>query len=175
VGPQGAPGPAAGNIAYRFSGSPVFVPASASTVVASIAPPAGGEFLVNGTVTGQKFSSGGFLACRLVNESLRTGSVFSPTPFGYNNTGFTYGTAAVGGAMFASASDPIQLRCLTNVGSGASVITATINDTLVTSLNGTRVHRPAHRTPANKFTKLPKPVHGGDQTVNGVVRSKGRP
>jgi len=141
--------------------------------VASIAPPQGGLFLVNGTATGQKFSSGGFLACRLVNESLRTGSLFSPTPYGYNNTGFTYGTAAAGGAMFASASDPIQLRCITNAVSGASVITATINDTLVTSLNGAKAVKPAHRTPANKFV-LPKPVKGGDQTVRGVVRSKGK-
>lgn len=75
--------------------------------------------------------------------------------------------------MFASASDPIQMRCLTNASSGASVVTATINDTLITSLNGAKAHEPAHRTPANKYTKLPKPVHGGDQTVGGVVRTKG--
>ena len=74
--------------------------------------------------------------------------------------------------MFASVSDPIQLRCLTNAASGASVITATINDTLVTSLNGAKAHKPAHRTPANKFA-LPKPVRGGDQSVRGVIRAKG--
>ena len=173
TGPQGPSGPAAGNATGRFSSNPIFFSAGASTVVASIAPPQGGLFLVNGTATGQKFSSGGFLACRLVNESLRTGSLFSATPYGYNNTGFTYGTAAAGGAMFASASDPIQLRCITNAVSGASVITATINDTLVTSLNGAKAVKPAHRTPANKFV-LPKPVKGGDQTVRGVVRSKGK-
>ena len=171
TGPQGAPGPAAGNATGRFSSNPIFL--SGSTVVASIAPPVGGAFLVNATATGQKFSSGGFLACRLVNESLRTGSLFSPTPYGYNNTGFTYGTAAENGAMFASASDPIQERCVTNAFSGASVITATINDTLVTSLNGAKNHKPAHRPLANKFTHLAKPVRGGQQTVNGVVhRSK---
>ena len=171
TGPQGAPGPAAGNATGRFSSNPIFV--SGSTVVASIAPPVGGAFLVNATATGQKFSSGGFLACRLVNESLRTGSLFSPTPYGYNNTGFTYGTAAENGAMFASASDPIQERCITNAVSGASVITATINDTLVTSLSGAPAHKPAHRPLANKFTHLAKPVRGGQQTVNGVVhRSK---
>jgi hypothetical protein len=170
-GAQGAPGPAAGNATGRFSSNPVFF--SGSAVVASIAPPQGGLFLVNGTATGQKFSSGGFLACRLVNDSLRTGSLFSPTPYGYNNTGFTYGTAAENGAMFASASDPIQERCVTNAFSGASVITATINDTLVTSLNGAKNHKPAHRPLANRFTHLAKPVRGGDQTVNGVVhRSK---
>ena len=173
TGPQGAPGPSAGNAVERFSGSPIGFGSEVSTIVASIAPAVGGAFIVNGTATGQKFSSGGFLACRLVNESLRTGSLFSPTPYGYNNTGFTYGTMATGGDMFASASDPIQLRCLTNASSGASVITATINDTLVTSLNGARTHKPAHRPLANRFTHLPKPVHGGDQTVNGVVhRSK---
>jgi hypothetical protein len=173
AGPQGAPGPAAGNATGRFSSNPIFFSAGVSTVVASIAPPQGGLFLVNATATGQKFSSGGFLACRLVNESLRTGSLFSPTPYGYNNTGFTYGTAAENGAMFASASDPIQERCITNAISGASVITATINDTLVTSLNGAKNHKPAHRPLANKFTHLAKPVRGGQQTVNGVVhRSK---
>ena len=173
TGPQGPSGPAAGNATGRFSSHPIGIAANTSTIVASIAPPQGGLFLVNGTATGQKFSSGGFLACRLVNESLRTGSLFSPTPYGYNNTGFTYGTAAVGGAMFASASDPIQLRCTTNAVSGASVITATINDTLVTSLNGAKAHKPAHRTPANKFV-LPKPVRGGDQSVRGVIRAKGK-
>ena len=172
VGPQGPAGPAAGNAVGRFS-VPIGIPTNSSTIVASIAPPQGGAFIVNGTATGQKFSSGGFLACRLVNESLRTGSLFSPTPYGYNNTGFTYGTAATGGAMFASASDPIQLRCLTNASSGASVINATINDTLVTSLSGAPAHKPAHRPLANKFTHLAKPVRGGQQTVNGVVhRSK---
>ena len=169
-GPQGPAGPAAGNNTGRFSSNPIFL--SGSTVVASIAPPQGGLFLVNGTATGQKFSSGGFLACRLVNESLRTGSLFSPTPYGYNNTGFTYGTAAENGAMFASASDPIQERCITNAVSGASVITATINDTLVTSLSGAPAHKPAHRPLANKFSAS-KAAHAGDQAVNGVVhRSK---
>ena len=173
-GPQGPSGPAAGNATGRFSSHPIGIAANTSTIVASIAPPQGGLFLVNGTATGQKFSSGGFLACRLVNESLRTGSLFSPTPYGYNNTGFTYGTAAENGAMFASASDPIQERCLTNAASGASVITATINDTLVTSLNGAKTHKPAQRPLANRFTQLPKPVKGGDQTVSGIVH-KSRP
>jgi hypothetical protein len=139
--------------------------------VASIAPPVGGAFIVNAAATGQKFSSGGFLACRLVNESLRTGSTFSPTPYGYNNVGFTYGTMATGGAMFASVSDPIQLRCLTNVSSGASVITADITDVLVNSLNGAK-GKPSHRTPANKLV-LPKTVRGGGQSIRGVRRAKG--
>ena len=172
TGPQGAPGPAAGNTTGRYSNNPIFISPGVSTVVASIAPAVGGGFLVQGTATGQKFSSGGFLACRLVDESLRTGSLSSPTPYGYNNTGFTYGTMATGGDMFASASDPIQLRCLTNASSGASVITATINDTLVTSLNGGNAHKPAHRPLANKFSAS-KAAHAGDQAVNGVVhRSK---
>ena len=169
TGPQGAPGPAAGNTTGRYSNNPIFISPGVSTVVASIAPAVGGGFLVQGTATGQKFSSGGFLACRLVDESLRTGSLSSPTPYGYNNTGFTYGTMAENGALIASASDPIQERCLTNASSGASVITATITDTLVTSFNGSPAHKPAHRRLANKFTHLPKPVRGGEQTVNGVV------
>jgi hypothetical protein len=135
-------------------------------VVASIAPPTGGAFIVNATATGQKFSSGGFLACRIVNESLRTSSLFSPTPFGYNNTGFTYGTTAEGGAMTASASDPIQERCITNATSGASVITATITDVRVNSLNAAAAD-PSHRRIAHQFNRhtLPKPVRGGAQRV----------
>jgi hypothetical protein len=123
---------------------------------------------VQATATGQKFSSGGFLVCRIVNESLRTGSLFSPTPYAYNNTGFTYGTMAENGAMFASASDPIQERCLTNVSSGASVITATITDELVNSLNGA-ISRP-HARIAHQFNRnnpLPKAVRGGAQRVGG--------
>jgi hypothetical protein len=162
---------AAGNATGRFSSKPVFVSPGTSTVVASIAPPQGGLFIVNAAATGQKFSSGGFLACRLVNESLRTGSLFSPTPYDYNNVGFTYGTMAAGGAMFASRSDPIQLRCVTNAVSGASVITANIDDVLVNSLNGAK-GKPASRTPANKFV-IPKAVRGGGQSIRGVRRAKG--
>jgi hypothetical protein len=138
--------------------------------VASIAP-AGGTYIVNAAATGQKFSSGGFLACRLVNESLRTASIFSPTPFGYNNVGFTYGTTATGGAMGASPSDPIQLRCVTNVTSGASVINADITDVRVNTLNGAR-GKPSHRTPANKLV-IPKAVRGGGQSIRGVRKAKG--
>jgi hypothetical protein len=159
---------AAGNATARFSSNPIAIPNGTSTVVASIAPAVAGRFIVDGTATGQKFSSGGFLACRLINESLRTASLFSPTPYGYNNTGFTYGTMAETGTMTASASDPIQERCITNVTSGASVITAGMTDILVNSLNGAAV-KPAmeHRRPANKFV-VPKAVHGGGQSISGV-------
>jgi hypothetical protein len=160
-----------GNFDYRAS-TPITIPANVSTVVASIAPAVNGHYIVNGAATGQKFSAGGFLACRLLVESLRASTLLSPTPYGYNNVGSTYGTLATGGAVVASTSTPIQLRCLTNVAGGASVINAAVDDVLVASVNG--VHAaPAQRTPANKFV-IPKPVPGGAQSILGVKAKPAR-
>jgi hypothetical protein len=121
--------------------------------------------MVDGTATGQKKGVGGFLACRLLNQSLRTGSLFSATPYGYNNTVSLYGTMAETGAMFASASDPIQERCLTNLSAGASVITAGLTDIKLNSLNGLKHNTAEHRTPVNKFS--PKAAPGGGQSILG--------
>jgi Collagen triple helix repeat (20 copies) len=168
-GSQGGQGPAgAVNATYHYNFSGATVPQSVSTVVASIVP-AGLRVIANGYAAGFKYSSGGYLVCRLIDESLRTGSTFSPTPWAYQNTGYTYGTLAETGAFYApgGASSPIQERCLTNVGGGATVADAAITDVQVATYSAAANGKPSatHRTPANSFVPQ-KAVPGGAQAVH---------
>jgi len=97
-----------------------------------------------------------------VDVSLRSGGVFSATPWAYNNTAFTLGTMAENGAIDNGRSSNIQERCQTNVASqGVSVLDATMTGTLVNSLSaGPNQPKLDHSRPVNRFAKLPKPTRG---------------
>jgi hypothetical protein len=164
---------AAGVVAEHFSGASVTLPKSVSTVVASIAPTTSGTYLVDATAAGDK-PAGGYLVCRAIGHSAFFGSLFSPTPYGFNNTASTIGTMAETGAMFGGIFEAIQERCSTDNAGGATVIDAAITGTLVNTLNGAAA--PNHlakkdRRPANKFV-IPKAMQGGKQTPRGLS-SKG--
>jgi Collagen triple helix repeat (20 copies) len=157
AGPQGAPGPEGppgstlAMVAEHFSGSGAIGIGGAATVVAAVGVSSSGEYVVAGTATGIKNASDGYLICRVVDVS-SNGAVFAATPWGYNNTAFTYGTMAENGGMFASFRNIIEEQCETNVASaGVSVITATLTATLADDIDGTTRAKPGSRKPINSY------------------------
>ena len=118
--------------------------------MASFAPLSAGRYLINATATGIKDASDGYLICRILDVG-PGGSTYSATPWGYNNTAFTYGTLAEGGAVFNLPGSTVQERSATNV--TANVLDATMTGTQISQLNPSSASQ-ANRTrqPVNRFT-----------------------
>jgi hypothetical protein len=132
-----------------------------STVVAEVGVSSSGPYLVTATATGYKGSSAGYLTCRVVFES-SSGAVYSPTPWGYGNTPFTYDTIAVTGTVFGTFRGYIQERCSANVAGPSSAPTEVLTGTLTAQLMDT-VNGPNHsgaRKPVNSIVVPSKPTKG---------------
>jgi hypothetical protein len=152
---------------YRYSNAPITI-GSTSTVVAAVGVSSSGNYLVAATATGLKDASDGYLVCRVTDVS-SSGGVFAATPYGYNNAGFTFGTMAEDGAMFASFRNAIEEQCKTNVpGAGVSVLDATLTANLVNTVSGSARVNPGSRKPINSYVgPSAKPTRGKDDRVGG--------
>jgi hypothetical protein len=171
AGPQGAPGPVNVLIQARYSSAPISLSTSStshpSAIVDWVAIPTSGEYLVQGTATGQATS--GFLRCHVVGEGSPRGYSYSPTPFAYNDVANTLGTMAENGVIFGVAGGEFMEVCFANANvRSAYVETATLTAQPVTSVNGAKATKPAHLRPGNKYAPWPKPLRGGTRRLNGA-------
>jgi hypothetical protein len=161
-------------VADRFSTtSPIQLSSvsSSSAIVAWVAVPASGEYLVQATATGETVT-GGYLRCHTVGEGSPRGYSYSPTPFGYNNADGTVGTMAENGVIYGVAGGEIMEVCFTDA-QEAYVSNAALTAEPVSSVNGAKATKPAHLRPVNRYVPWPKPLRGGTRRVNGA-RGKGK-